>query len=130
MNLQDEADFAHTSQHGFDLADVGDARVGMGRRAGRVEFESGDQAAGLGAVDLRRTGAVGQIQSHERLEVRACRERVEDAAAIRERLLGCCDRRLEVRHHDRARETRGGKWQDGAECRAVTQVQVPIVRAS
>ena len=130
VNLQDEAELAHASQHRLELADVGDAGVGVRGGAGRVEFEAVDQAAGLRALDFRRGGAVGQVQRHQRLELHARRQRRQDALAVGERQLRRRDRRFQIRHHDGACETRRGEGQDGAQRLAVAQMQVPVIGTS
>jgi hypothetical protein len=76
--------------HGLErrgaAGEVGDARVGVGRGAGRVELDGVDVAAGFGALDLGRAGAIGQIERHQRLKRRIGRPRAEDALAIGERV--------------------------------------------
>ncbi len=71
MHLQDDADFSHASQYRVDVLDVGNALVGVGGCAGGIEFESVHPAARLRAVDFRRIRAVGQIQRHQRIELRS-----------------------------------------------------------
>ncbi len=57
------------------------------------------------------------------------RQRGADAVPVAARERNGRDRRLQVRHHDRARELPCAHAGDGREFPAVPQVQVPVVRA-
>jgi hypothetical protein len=72
-------------------------------------------------------GIVGQVERHQRLELHAFRQRGQDALAVGGGGRGRGDRRLQVRHHDRARELARGMRQHAGQRRAVAQVQVPVV---
>ena len=54
------AELAHAREHGVDAADVGDAGVGVGGRAGGIELAAVHDAAGLRAVDFR--GSVRSVR--------------------------------------------------------------------
>ena len=84
----------------------------------------------LRAIDFRRLGAIGQIQRHQRLELRIRRQRGEDSLAVGQRQRSGRDRRLEIGHDDGAREARRREGQHRAQCRAIPQVQMPVVGAA
>jgi hypothetical protein len=127
VHQQWHAELAHARQHGIDVADVRDARIRIGGRTRRIELAAVYESAGFRGVDFRGRGAVGEIQRHQRRETRMRRQRGENPCAIGARRLGGGDRRLEIWHHDGAREARGGEGQDCLHGGAVAQVQVPVV---
>ncbi|MNV36972.1 hypothetical protein D3C71_1284680 [compost metagenome] len=112
---------------------VGDARIGVGRRARRIQLHGIDLARFMRAEDLFRRGVVGQIKRHQRSKsVRVpagFAQRLQDPAAVGQRLLGGRHRRLQVRHDDGARELARGIRHHGFQRRAIAQVQVPVVGA-
>ena len=74
--------------------DARHAGVRIRGRARRVELDAVHAARELGARDLLRRRVVGEIERHQRLEVRALRQRAEDALAVVQRLLRGAHRRL------------------------------------
>ena len=87
--------------------DVGYTGFAVGRRSCRVEFRAVYAAAGPGADDLGGSGRIGEIQRHQRLEIRNRGLRVqrgEDSLAIGQSGCGGRDWRLQVWHDDRAAE--------------------------
>ncbi len=127
VHQQRHAAALHLFQRGVGLAQVGDARIGVGGRSRRIQFHCVDVTAGPGFADFFGAGVVGQVQRHQRFELRAGGQRSEDARAVRLRLFGGGDRRPEVGHHDRARELPRGVRQHRLHQRAVAQMQVPVV---
>jgi len=83
-----------------DARDVGHARRGIGGRPRRVVLHRFHEARGFRLPDFRGFRVIREVQRHERLELRALRERRQNAIAIRRRFLHVHDRRLQVRHHD------------------------------
>ncbi|OIQ75111.1 hypothetical protein GALL_432280 [mine drainage metagenome] len=101
----------------------------MGRRAGGIELECMHRPALPGLLDHLRRGVVGEVEGHQRGEVAASRQGVEDAPTVIERVLQPHHRRLEVGHDDGPGELPHRPWQRVAQCRAVAQVQMQIVGA-
>ncbi len=129
MHQQRHRAALHLLERGVGLAQVGDPRVGIGGRARRVQFHCMHDAAGFCVADLNGTGVVGQVQRHQRFEIRARGQCGQDARAVGTRLFGGGDRRPEVGHHDRARKLPRAVRQDRMHQRAVAQMQVPVVGA-
>jgi len=117
--------------HGFQRAvaagDVGHTGVGMRGGSGRVVLDRVHRAARARRGDFLGRRTVGEVQRHQRLEARPCRQRREDAVAVCERQLRRRDRRLEVGHDDGAGEAARRVGEHGAEVRAVAQMQMPVV---
>ena len=116
-----------SSSAGYALRDVGDARIGIGGRSCRIQFDRMHDAACSGTLNLLRRGVVGEIQRHQRLERGACRQRGEDARAIGARLLGGSDRWPQVGHDDGAGKLPRGIGQHGLHQQSIAQMQVPVV---
>ena len=129
MHQQQQAFALHRLQRGVGLADVGDAGIAVGRRAGRVQLDA----------PRRRPRARGAISSGG---VRSVRYSVISGSksapagsasrmrrAVGQRQRGGGHRRLQVGHDDGARELPRGVRQHGAQRIAVAQMQVPVVGA-
>ncbi len=118
-------------RHGFERPpyplDRGHAGVRMRRRPRGVELGADDETGGARAPQFLRGRPVRQVESHDGLEVRACGQRIDDALAVRGQAGGVGHRRLQVRHHERARKPPRRVRQHGGELRAVAQMQVPVV---
>jgi hypothetical protein len=127
VHQQRHSDFLHAGQRGADFTDVGDARIRVRRRAGRIEFDAVYEARGPGLVDFLRRRAIRQIKRHERLESSAGRQRRHDSSTIGRRLGRGGDGGLEIGHHDGAAEPFGGEFDHRFEHRAVAQMHVPVV---
>ncbi|MCY1420796.1 hypothetical protein D9M71_364300 [compost metagenome] len=129
VHQQRQADFGHGLQHREDLVDAGHAGIGVGGGAGRVELGGVDETAGLGAADFLGSGAVGEVEHHQRLEAAAGRAGGEDALAVGVGLVGVTHRRYQVGHDDGAAEGARGIADGAGEGGAVAQVDVPVVGA-
>ncbi|MCY1274369.1 hypothetical protein D9M70_229910 [compost metagenome] len=119
----------HRFQRAIAAADIGHAGIAVGGGPRRVQLDAMHKAAGLGRDDLLGAGVVGQVQRHQRLELHAGRQRGQDAGAVGLRLRHRGHGRLQVGHDDGACELARGIGQHRCQCRAVAQVQVPVVRA-
>ena len=64
VHLQDEVEFAHTREHRLDALDVPHARVGVRRRAGRIELAAPHHSARLRTHDFTRIALVREIERH------------------------------------------------------------------
>jgi hypothetical protein len=128
VHLQHHADALERLQHRVDAPDVGDAvrRIGGGVRG--VELAAGHRAARETLGDVARSGGVGQVDRHQRLEVEAGRQGAQDPGAVGVRLVGGDDRRRQVGHHDRPAELARREAQHVGQHPAVAQVHVPVVR--
>ena len=130
MNQQRHADLRHGGQHRVDLANIGDARLRIGGRPGRIEL-AGSQNARLEApCDLLRIDGVGQIGRHQRLEITVRARRLPDARAIGIGSRSGRDRRHEIGHDDGALELARGVGRDQFEHLPVAQMQVPVIGAA
>ncbi|CAM2144453.1 hypothetical protein PT2222_160049 [Paraburkholderia tropica] len=129
VHEQRHAHFLHRFERLRALADVGHARVRICGRARRIQLHAMHETARLRAANFLGRRVVGQVQRHQRLELQARGQRREDAVAIRGSQLGRRDRRLEVRHDDRAAELARRVRQDRRQHRAVAHVKVPVVGA-
>jgi hypothetical protein len=128
MKLQHDVALLHALEHRAAAIERGHAGVGMGRRTGRVALDADHEPACRRAVGLRRVHPFGEVQCHQRLERGPRRQGRQDAFPVAPRGVDGGDRRLEVWHHDGAREGARGERGDGSEFRPVPQVQVPVVR--
>ena len=129
MHQQQQAMLLHRLQGRVSLADVGHARVAVGRGTRWVELERDDTGV-FGADDLIDRRAVGQIHRHQWREVQPSRDSGGDAFAVGHGLRGSGDRRAQIGHHDGAGELAGRVWQHTAHRGLVTQMQMPVVGAS
>ncbi|MCY1355917.1 hypothetical protein D9M69_423550 [compost metagenome] len=127
VHQQRQADFGHGFQHREDVVDAGHAGIGVGGGAGRIQLGGVDEAAGLGGADFLGSGAVGEVEHHQRLEAAAGRARGEDALAVGVGLGGVAHRRDQVGHDDGAAEGARGVTDGADEGGAVAQVDVPVV---
>ena len=131
MHQQQQARALHRLERGGGLADVGDPGVAVRRGARWVELER-DHARRLCAPDLVGRRVVGEVQRHQRLEIRARavdRPRRQDAFAVSDGGGSGGHRRPQVGHHDGPAELARSERQHGTQRRAVAQVQVPVVGA-
>jgi hypothetical protein len=127
VQLQHHAQLFHAFEHAEGALEVGHARVRVGGGAGRVVLHAADEAAGPGAVDLRRRGVVGEVERHQRLEAAAGGQGRENAVAVSRCLSSRGHRRPQVGHHHGAAEAGGGEAQHGAHGVVIAQVQMPVV---
>jgi len=81
----------------------------------------------LGALDLFSGRVVGQVQSHQRFESAARRQRRDDALPVRAGQCRGGDRRLEIGHHNGAPEALRGEMRDRFQGIGVAQMHVPVV---
>ena len=130
VETQRQADLGHRLQHAPHIVEIGYARGGIGRGPRRVEFHRRDQAARMGGGDIRRVGFLGQVERHQRREIRALGQGGEDPVAVASRIRPRHHRRHQVRHDDGAGEIAGAFGQDGPQHRAVAQMQVPVIGAA
>jgi hypothetical protein len=105
VHQQRQAELLHLLQRMEAARQARHALVRMRRRARGIELDAVHVPRQFGACDLLRRRVVGQVERHQRIETGALRKRAEDAFAVIERLCRGAHRRLEVRHHDGARET-------------------------
>ena len=128
MHQQRHAAFLHGRQRVVTVADIGDAFIGIGGGARRVQLHRLDEAAFARALDFIRAGVVGEIQRHQRLE-RAVAHRLDNAVDIGHRLLHRGYRRFQIGHDNGAGKLARGKRRHRPERIAIAQVQVPVVGA-
>ena len=121
-------DFFHALEHAHDLVVIGDAggRIGGGIR--RIKLDAGEHAVAKAALDVVGIGVVGEIAGHQRLELRARRQRRHHPLAVGDAVRRGAHRRNQVRHQDGAAEILRRVRQHGLEHFAVAHVQVPVVR--
>ena len=117
----------HRFEHGMHARQLAHAGVGIGGGTGRVVLHRKHAVARLGAGDFRDRRVLGEIQRHQRLEARACRQARENPPAIVFGLRHRRHRRLQVRHHDRARKSLRGMADHRGQRIAVAKMQVPVV---
>ncbi len=82
VHEQRHAGFLHRLERLRALAEIRHARVGVRRRAGRIELQAVHETALACPADLVGRGVVGQIKRHQRLERHASRQRRQDTRAI------------------------------------------------
>ena len=112
MHQQRHPAALHLFQRRICPAYVGHARIGVGGRPRRIQLDRMYHAALSGAPDLLGRGVVGEIQGHQRLECRPCRQGSQNALAVGLRLCGGGDRRPEIGHHDGTGELPRGVLHD------------------
>jgi len=128
MHQERHADLFHPFQHRHDPAIVCDAGSRIRRRVGGIELDPGEHALVEAALNLVRIGIIGEVAGHQRLELRAPRQRCQDAPAVGNGILRGGDRRDQIRHQDGATEIPRREWRHRLEHGAVAQMQVPVVR--
>ena len=128
MDEQRQVEFSHALEHRQGVVKIANAGIRIRGCARRVVLDADDGLGGDGPVDFGRRRRAGQVERHQRLEGQACRRRRADPLAVGKGLGGGAHGRLQVRHDDGAAEHGGRVCDDGAECRPVAQVQVPVVR--
>ena len=69
MNAQRHADLGHFLEHRHDLGKVADAGMGVGGSTRGIKLHRRDQTRGMGACDIRRIGAFGQVERHQGGEI-------------------------------------------------------------
>ena len=121
------AELFHSSQDALDLLVVCDAGSGIRRGVGGVHFHRGEHAIAEAALDVVGIGVVGQVAGDQRLELRALRQRCEDALAVGLAIGGGAHGRQQVRHANGAAEDAGGVGERCTHHVVVAQVKVPVV---
>ena len=76
-----------------------------------------------------RVGIVREIKGHQRSKCTTLRDSLDDTLAIREGLLRCDDRRLQVRHDNGAGKLRGSMGNRGLQMHAIAQMHMPVIGA-
>ena len=127
VGAERQADLGHAVEHGGDLVEIGHAAGGIGGGARRVEFDGVNQALGMGAGHVIGVGVLGQVEGHQRGEIRAFGQGRHDPVAVGGGLGAGHHWGHEVRHDNGAGEVAGAMRQYGAQHVAVAQVQVPVV---
>ena len=128
MDQEGHADPLHDLQRALDVANVRDARRGVGGGVSRIELAGGEDALGKAALHLARVHPVRQVAGHQGREVETGLHRRQDALAV-----GSCGRdrghrRLEVRHDDGPGELTGRVVDHRGQHGVVAQVYMPVVR--
>lgn len=117
--------------HGFDdgIKVLHDAYAGfaVGRCTGGVKLHRVDKARLFRFCNIFRRGAVREVERHKWFESHSLGQGGKYAVAVRTRLCDGGDRRLEIRHDNRAGKLRRRVWQDARHIGTVAQVQVPVV---
>lgn len=114
VHEQRHADVGHGVEHRRQRANVGDARVRVRGRTRRVKLARKHHTAGARRMNFTHRRRVGQVECHERLESSVARQRCEQALAVRARHFRGRYRRLEIRHHNGARELRRARGHEVA----------------
>ena len=121
VNQEQNALFRHFFQHRNQFEQVGHAGIGIGGRARRIEFKSHDTGS-LGFAHKFRSGIVGQIKRHQRLEGAAFGQGGHNARFVCLGIGNADNGRLQVGHDDRAAHLSGGVRGNGFERVTVAQV--------
>ncbi len=119
--------FLHGGEHGFDPVDRADPGIRVGGGAGRVELDRRHDPVLEGCDDLIRSRAVRQVQGHQRLEIGAVGQSLEDSLPIGRGILGADDRRPQIGHHDGAGKDPCRVPDNICHGRAVAQMEVHII---
>lgn len=130
VNGKDETVSLHGPEDRIELSDVGHAGRGIGRGIGRIELGCQDVLACGGDDDIRDRRVIGEVDGHERIEISVLRrslERLEDTAAVVERVAGLSDRRLEIGHDERSTEDPGGVPEYRPHFFSIPKVQMPVI---
>ena len=130
MDQQRHPCFGHAFEHRVDLLDIGDAVVGIGRRAGGIEFDGGDHAAFEAGNDILGIRVFGQIKSHQRREAVALRNGLQDTLAVSSRHFGIGHRRNQIGHDDGSGKVSGAVRRSGFQHLGVTKMKMPVVRTA
>ena len=128
VNEEQDVLFCHFFQNGDKFEQVGYTGIGIGGRAGGVEFE-GDDAGGFGFAYKFGRDVISQIKRHQRLKRAAFGQHRHNARFVGKRVGYADDGRFKVGHDDGAPHLTGGIGCNGFERVAVAQVQVHIVGA-
>ena len=128
MNQQRHAIQLHRLQYLAAPAQIGDSCVAVGGSSCRIQLES-NNACVVRLADFVRIGIVREIKRHHRNKCITPRDSLDDALAIRERLLRCDDRRLQVRHDNGAGKLRGSMGNRGLQMHAIAQMHMPVIGA-
>ena len=120
----------HALENRIDVLDVGDPRVGIGRRTGGIELHRLENTALVAACDLVRIGRVGQVAGHQRRELDAIRHGRHDPLTIGLGSGNGGHRRHQVGHDDGAAELARRRRHHGLQHGTVAEMHVPIVGAA
>ena len=128
VNQQQHAAVGHRLEYRVDVPDIGDAGGRIGGGAGGVEL-GGNDAGGFRLADDLRGGGLGQVQRHQRLEIRALGGGENPLPVGRG--IGCGGHRgHQIGHDDGAAKTPGRRRYDIPEDFAIADMQVPVVGPS
>ena len=130
VNQQRHTQFLHTLQHRHDGINAGNAVAGVGGGIGRVKFRSGEYAFVKPALHFVWIQGIGQVAGHQRGEIMARRDGIQNALAIRHCGIDGGDWWHQVRHDNRAAINFAGIRHDGFEHIAIAQMDMPVVRAA
>ncbi|MNJ41594.1 hypothetical protein D3C77_365210 [compost metagenome] len=127
VHQQRHADFGHGFECRENVVDAGNAGIGVGRRAGRIQLGGMHETCSLGCADFFGLGTVSEVQHHQRLEAATGRTCGQDALAIGAGFGGIAYWRYQVGHDDcaskGARNVANGVGQDGA----IAKMDVPVI---
>ena len=126
MHQQQQAVALHGFERGVDFADVGNACVAVGGGTGRIEL-AGHNTSRFGSCNLIRCQIVGEVQRHQRLELRALGHSSQNALLVGQHLFGRRNRWAQVGHDDGTAKLRRSMRHHGFQRIAITQVNVPVV---
>ena len=129
MDAKRHARLGHARKHPLDARQIAHARGRIGRGARGIELDRLHDPRRMGRDDILGLRRLGQIERHERPEIRPRGQRREDAVAIGHRIRARHHRRHEVRHDEGAAEMARAFGQHGCEHRTVAQMQMQIVGA-
>jgi len=122
VNQQRHTEFLHHVEHFLDLARTGHTVFGMRRCSRRIEFHCSKDTLAETSADFLAIGVVAEVGRHQWFETCASGHSRQNALPIGARRSHSRDRRLEVRHDDRAAELANGIRQHGTQRILVTQV--------
>ena len=131
LAMQQQRQFValHRLDHRMHPRQLAHAGLRVGGGAGGVILHRKHAVAVLRAGDLVDRGVLGEIQRHQRLESRPLRQAGQNPPAIVFGLRHRGHRRLQVRHHDGAREALRGVADHRSQRVAIAKMQVPVVGA-
>ncbi|MCY1423842.1 hypothetical protein D9M71_395680 [compost metagenome] len=127
VHQQWHADFGHGFECREDLVDAGHARIGVGRRAGRVQLGCMHETTGLCRADFLRLGAVGEVQHHQRLEAATGRAGSQDALTVGVGFFCVAYRWYKVGHDDCAAKSARNVSDSVGQHGTITKMDVPVI---